>query len=109
MARVLNEILAYSYMAAFVTGIVVLAAATSSVSECEPRSNFLRRGAWPLDVPELSFEDCELTWPGKGQRNDSGLTPSPSMGWWSFEGQTRLVVMHGLAGSAPATFRGEHE
>jgi hypothetical protein len=28
MARVLNEILAYSLMAAFVTGIVVLAAAT---------------------------------------------------------------------------------
>jgi hypothetical protein len=28
MARVLNEILPYSYMAAFVTGIVVLAAAT---------------------------------------------------------------------------------
>jgi hypothetical protein len=28
MARVLNEILAYSCMAAFVTGIVVLAAAT---------------------------------------------------------------------------------
>jgi hypothetical protein len=28
MARVLNEILAYSYMAAFITGIVVLAAAT---------------------------------------------------------------------------------
>ena len=27
MARVLNEILAYSYLAAFVTGIVVLAAA----------------------------------------------------------------------------------
>jgi hypothetical protein len=28
MARVLNEILAYSWMAAFITGIVVLAAAT---------------------------------------------------------------------------------
>jgi hypothetical protein len=28
MARVFNEILAYSYVAAFITGIVVLAAAT---------------------------------------------------------------------------------
>jgi hypothetical protein len=48
MARVFNEILAYSYVAAFMTGIVVLAAATFiSSANANRRSVFLRRRAWP--------------------------------------------------------------
>ena len=48
MARVLNEILAYSFMAAFVTGIVVLAAATfisqANASGIDAAFHFTTRG-----------------------------------------------------------------